>query len=260
MDAWATGYLRTWQSDFADEPDAEIAFHFIESVLYELRRLSQEGPANREAIHETVSNSIIAAMTSLPDPEIGVEDIQGVLFEAAISSPSDPFSLANITRQLIDNLPAPWNEELEKGIAFNTRERWNGPDKPAAGTGTTKYIGKWVSLNSFAAHLTALNASLGHYGVWTLNRAFSPNTGGYREDERLYHVPAAAAWIDILGGEIYRWSVQGDIPGEKWEQWKRGFEAVSQSSEAFEPGAREKAQIAFNRMREMEKPSGGEIQ
>lgn len=74
----------------------------------------------------------------------------------------------------------------------------------------------------------------------------------------MYHVPAAAAWIDVLGAEIYRWSVQGDLPGDKWEQWKRGFKAVSQP-DAFSADTRAKAQMAFNRMREVEESGGREV-
>lgn len=126
MDEWTTTYLQIWQSDFGNEPDAEPCFRFLETVLSELQRLSQEGPTNADPIHEKVSNSIIASITSLPDPDPGLEYVQDVLFDAAISSPSEPSSLANVTRQLIDNLPAPSNEKLEKEIASNTRERWNG--------------------------------------------------------------------------------------------------------------------------------------
>lgn len=126
MDDWAKNYLRTWQSDFADEPDAELYFRFLENVLSDLQRLPQEGPTNADAIYDKVSNSIIAAITSLPHPDLELEYVQDVLFDAAISSPAGTSALANVTRLLIDNLPTPSKEKLEKGIASNTRERWNG--------------------------------------------------------------------------------------------------------------------------------------
>ncbi|KAL5359776.1 hypothetical protein BJX96DRAFT_149063 [Aspergillus floccosus] len=229
-----------------DKRDTPLCFVFVETVVSEIDRLSSQ-PTN------AVTNSITAAIAALPDPDPGLEYVQALLFEAARSSFLEPNTLANVTRQLIDNLPAPSDEKFEKGIASKTRERWKGPNKPAHGEEISEYIENWVYLNRFVAHLTQLHVPLGDYGLWTLDRAFNPQAGGYREDERAYHVPAAAAWIDILGAEMYRWSGEG-----QWEQWKRGFEAVCQSSDAFPADTREQAQMAFGRMREVEESGGRE--
>ncbi|RJE26807.1 hypothetical protein PHISCL_00832 [Aspergillus sclerotialis] len=91
---------------------------FVETVLSEFQRLSQEGPSDADPIHKKFSNSIIATITSLPDLDLGLERVQGVLSGAAISPPSEPSFLANVWRQLLDNLPALLNENFVNGMEF----------------------------------------------------------------------------------------------------------------------------------------------
>lgn len=132
-----------------------------------------------------------------------------------------------------------------------------GPDKPSPGQEIDQYIEEWISLNTFVAHLTRVHAvSLEDYALRTLNRAF--DSGAHLEDERIYHVPAAAAWISIMGEDIYLWSSQNvgsnrstGFELSKWYEWKRSFETSSKSDE-FPPQTRKRAEMALHKMRRLE--------
>ena len=127
MDEWNIIYLRSWQADFGDEPDAQPSLRFLEDVLLELKGLSHtESAKTTDSSPETVASSIIATIKSQKDPDAALEDFQAVLFGAAISSLLDPSDLAKVTRLLINCLPAPFNKKLEHQISSNARERWNG--------------------------------------------------------------------------------------------------------------------------------------
>ena len=72
----------------------------------------------------------------------------------------------------------------------------------------------------------------------TLGLAFGGNETPDPVDMLDFHVPAAAAWIHILGKEIYQWSV-GEVSDyerkyfdpKTWDVWKKGFERCWKSEE-----------------------------
>ncbi|KAE8395087.1 hypothetical protein BDV23DRAFT_179074 [Aspergillus alliaceus] len=236
MDKWTTDYLQSWQADFGNEPDAPHSLQFLEDLLSELKGLAHTQSAETtDSSSETVALSIIEAIKSRKNPEGALIDFQAVLFEAAISSPLDPSDLTEVTRLLVNCLPSPFREELKYQTCVNIRERWNGPDKPSPGKEIDLCIEEWISLNTFVAYLTRAHAvSLEDYALRTFNRAFDSET--YLEHERIYHVPAAAAWISILGTDIYLWSSQNagsngstGFTWPKWDKWKQGFEISSKS-------------------------------
>lgn len=115
---------------------------------------------------------------------------------------------------------------------------------------------EWVSLNSFVAHLTrAHTMPLEDYALRTFNRAFGPDID---LDEKPYHISAAAAWLDIMGQEIYKWSLQSsgeDPPSafelQKWHEWKKGFEDCS-NSDRVDPQTKHRAEIALCKMNTLE--------
>lgn len=131
-----------------------------------------------------------------------------------------------------------------------------GPEKPTSSKGIDRCVKEWVSLNSFVAHLTRAHAvPLEDYALQTFSRAFGLESD---LDENIYHIPAAAAWLNIMGQEIYMWSLQN--PGEhspsgfelqKWHEWKHGFEACSNSNR-FHPQIRNLAEMAINKMKTLE--------
>lgn len=119
MDEWTAKYLEEWQVDFGDEPNAEQSPRFIQDVLSALKQLPSSGV-------ETVAPSVIATIKSQQDLEESLDYSQGVVFEAAVSSPLDPSDLAQVTRLLVQELPHPRNEWFQREFANNARERWNG--------------------------------------------------------------------------------------------------------------------------------------
>ncbi|KAL4882288.1 hypothetical protein BJY04DRAFT_187631 [Aspergillus karnatakaensis] len=270
MDEWITAYLENWQYEFSSWPDASDCLALLKTIFAEIKRLPRESSFSADdlSIYDDISNSIISSITTLPDPDVGLDYIQDVLFDAATSSPlsSDPTSLTLLTQQLIANLPDPLDEKLQTGLTYDIRARWKiGPEKPTFGDPVpeSEYIAKWVCLNRFVAHLTRLRVLLEQgdvkFGVSTLDRAFNAQVAGYREDERAYHVPAAATWIEVLGVEIYRWVVKGEGDsglagdGAKWKVWREGFEAVSRDDGLkLEGDAGDRAKRAFERMGEIQ--------
>ncbi|OJJ83645.1 uncharacterized protein ASPGLDRAFT_127923 [Aspergillus glaucus CBS 516.65] len=218
MDEWTAKYLEEWQVDFGDELNAEQSLRFIQDVLSALKQLPSSGV-------ETVAPSVIATIKSQQDLEESLDYSQGVVFEAAISSPLDSSDLAQVTRLLVQELPHPRNEWFQRKFANNARERWNGPDQPGPEKDLDQCIQEWISLNIFVAHLTRVQAApLEDFALRTLNRAFDP--GSYLSNEVEYQVPAGAAWMRNWGKELYVWkfsAIKLGIDRARWNWWKRGF-------------------------------------
>ncbi|KAJ5481450.1 hypothetical protein N7475_000262 [Penicillium sp. IBT 31633x] len=257
MDAWTTKYLQSWADDFGDEPNFKQSLQFLDDVMSKLKELSDsKSTKTTTASPGAVASSIITYIKSQQNPEVALEDLQAVIFEAVISSSLSTIDLAAVTRSLVDNLPGPLSKKFELQLASNTRERWNGPDKPSSSKGMDQCVEEWVSLNTFVAHLTRVHAApLEDYALRTLNRAFGP---GVDLNEKVYHVPAAAAWMDILGEDIYLWSSQSSRDNRpsgfrlhKWHEWKRGFETYSNSDD-LHPQAKGRAEMAFCKMKTLE--------
>lgn len=237
MDEWTTKYINEWQADFKNEPNAEQALRFLNDVLPTLKGLPSSG------------SETVATIKSQPNLEDALVDFEAVLFEAAISLPLDSSDLAQVTRLLVQELPHPRNERFQHDIAFNTYERWNGPDQPGPEKDLDQCIQEWISLNIFVAHLTRVQAApLEDFALRTLNRAF--DSGSYPSDEVEYQVPAGAAWMRIWGKELYVWTSSAIEPGidrAKWDWWKRGFETCWKSENLW-PETKEAAEMAWHKM------------
>lgn len=114
-------------------------------------------------------------------------------------------------------------------------------------------------MNTFVAHLARIDAafaSLEHYGLWTLSWAFGPLSCPIEEVD--YHVPAAAAWMCILGKRIYISSVSaaGDSGATfnqtKWDRCKRGFESWCEEANNLLPETTLAAKTAWHEMSNLE--------
>ncbi|KAK5805748.1 hypothetical protein VI817_000006 [Penicillium citrinum] len=257
MDAWSTKYLQNWAHDFKEEPNNKQTLKYLEKVMSELKNLSDSKSTNKTTTSPSaVALSILNCIKSQQNPEIALEDLQALVFEAAIESPLSAMDLAEFMQSLLDNLSGPLGKKFKLQLASNTRERWNGPEKPSSSKGLDQCIEEWVSLNTFVAHLSrTYTVPLEDYALRTFNRAFGP---GVDLDEKVYHIPAAAAWMDIMGEDIYLWSSQnsGDngqsgFELDKWREWKRGFETCS-NSDRLHPQAKGQAERAYSRMKALE--------
>lgn len=98
-------------------------------------------------------------------------------------------------------------------------------------------------------------APLEDYALRTFNRAFGPEVD---LDEEIYHIPAAAVSMDIMGEDICLWSSRnfGDngrsgFELHKWREWKRGFETCS-NSDRLHPQAQGQAERAYSKMKTLE--------
>ena len=95
-----------------------------------------------------------------------------------------------------------------------------------------------------------------HFASWTLGAAFGPDADP--PDLLDYHVPAAAAWIRILGREIRKFCVVGDweeFDRDQWDGWKRGFERFWKGEDReikLDPGVKQVAEIAWRTMCDLE--------
>lgn len=127
MDAWTTKYLQSWADDFGDEPNFKQSLQFLDDVMSKLKELSDsKSTKTTTASPGAVASSIITYIKSQQNPEVALEDLQAVIFEAVISSSLSTIDLAAVTRSLVDNLPGPLSKKFELQLASNTRERWNG--------------------------------------------------------------------------------------------------------------------------------------
>lgn len=127
MDQWSTEYLQSWADDFKNEPDAKNSLLFLEDVLSELKRLPNSESSNTTTESPgAVALPIIRCIQSQKDPEMALEDLQAIIFEAVISSSLSANDLAEVMRSLLENLTSPLSKSLKHQLASNTRERWNG--------------------------------------------------------------------------------------------------------------------------------------
>lgn len=126
MNQWTTKYLSTWQSDFKNEPNAELFLHFLKNVLAALTNLSISPTTTT---HQTVASSaatIINAQQHDSQKYDLLIDLQALLFEAAIdtTSPYDPSDIAKVTHLLIQE------QEQEQGPPPSLREKFLGLFSP----------------------------------------------------------------------------------------------------------------------------------
>ncbi|RJE17809.1 hypothetical protein PHISCL_09856, partial [Aspergillus sclerotialis] len=234
MEEWGNRYINDCLEDYRDDDDLDpnIELPFNRDVLEVFKTLLDTQPTTTIAI-DKAATSIAARVNSESDPE--AKDILLAQFDgfiiAAMSSPLDTSVLAEVVRLFILAIhPYDRAEQFRTEFSWGLREEWNGPNEgkyfyPYDKRTREERIQNWVGVNELTAHLVRTNTVLPseHFASWTLGRAFGPNSDP--ADMLDYHVPAAAAWIRILGREIREFCVVGD-PEEfdkgRWDGLKRG--------------------------------------
>ncbi|RAH76751.1 hypothetical protein BO86DRAFT_245989 [Aspergillus japonicus CBS 114.51] len=175
-------------------------------------------------------------------------------------------------------------------LGWELRHRWNDSvptptpvhagTKGAEGTERDAAIARIVSVNRFVARLVATHEPVFRPHAWfalvTLRRALeTPWAQMGPEDPPAAWVPAAAAWIEVLGPEIYAWEeeyVAGPAVGapgrggplwqgkhgfcrERWGLWRERFGEVARL-EGKDVHVRSVAGRAERRMKEIEADRG----
>ncbi|KAF8196885.1 hypothetical protein K438DRAFT_1825727 [Mycena galopus ATCC 62051] len=180
---------------------------------------------------------------------------------AAIQQAPDPPMPANATKALRQNWiwssGTLWSTLLLLGPT--TREIWN--DAFGAAFGHETAIAEWANVNAFMARLTA--EKLDDYpvfAIWAMGYALDENQKNSKGNWRDATMPAAAAWIDICGRQMYEWredilpehwSIE-DTPWPWWPFWKHRFEEISLGGEQAKDETRVIAREAFHKMEEIE--------
>ncbi len=122
-------------------------------------------------------------------------------------------------------------------------------DLPTELSARQKAINNFTNINKLAALLTRSGATLFSsfdlFAIWTMRSALE--TPAYKDLDAF--IPAAAAWITVLGSEMYSWDREfpyGDKHGdpgkggelwegqygpcrERWQFWRRRFGDLSMS-------------------------------
>ncbi|KZF21460.1 hypothetical protein L228DRAFT_268941 [Xylona heveae TC161] len=232
MDQWSAKYLKDWQDDFAGEPDLVEDLHIQRNLLEALEGLYPSDSSSQQR----AASSIATFVKSKSDPEESLILFQAILLDAATTSPLQPPDLAQVVVSFTSQLPGQASKKFYYEIACSVREKFNGPEKHNNNEKEkTKSIQAWIRLNAFVAYLTQLHAcSLESYGLWTFYRVFDEENERLRREELDYHVPAAEAWVQIMGEELYQWTKldidrenkkdnQALVDRVRWDRWKHGF-------------------------------------
>ncbi|CEN59237.1 hypothetical protein ASPCAL01689 [Aspergillus calidoustus] len=127
-----------------------------------------------------------------------------------------------------------WRDLPTLGWTF--RDEWNFSVNPNSSAEKRAYaIRRWININRFAALLMATEepvfASYSWFALVTLRQALETPIDQMSEHDPLdAWVPAAAAWIEVLGVEIYEWEEEfpsggNRAPGKGGPLWegKHGF-------------------------------------
>ena len=143
-------------------------------------------------------------------------------------------------------------------------------DLPASDPSQQEHRADWLSINAFAARLTATSSfpdsgtSFALFGLWTLRSALED------EQELDANIPAAAQWVLFAGGKLYTLEEEykpkkgGGDPGrggklwkgrrgfslERWAFWKEKFQKFSEGQ--GDSKTKEYASMAWKQMLEVE--------
>ncbi|KAK0652375.1 hypothetical protein B0T16DRAFT_454747 [Cercophora newfieldiana] len=194
------------------------------------------------------------------------------------SSPAIHQKLASLTVSLAQTTTsAPGTTELLTtlhGFGWAVRDLWNGPKALADDS-----LRSWVNLNRFMAYLSlqnratpveALSGWVEDFGMWTIADGLEERNG-----VRDHHAEAAACWLEVAGGEIWkdaRWGGrdqngrEGELwtrksaeealgYEERWAFWRERLERIAKD-EAVEEGVREAARRAGEVMAGCEENEG----
>jgi hypothetical protein len=162
-------------------------------------------------------------------------------------------------------------------LGWEFRDEWNKRDIPSNPPDRRqKAISDLINMDKFMAHLMATNEPVFAYSwfaLLTFRTALETPPEQLLPTEPLdAYIPAAAAWIEILGVEIYEWDEEFEsgplvgAPGmggplwkgkhafceERWTLWRERFEEVARMEGELGEEARTAAREAGLMMREIE--------
>lgn len=162
-------------------------------------------------------------------------------------------------------------------IAYSILTRSAGLTIPEEEPERQKTITEFVRINKYTARLIKTGvpvfSSLDIFGLCTMRSALETPIDqiNMELDPPDVFIPAAAAWVPILGAEMYYWDKEfhyGDVHGdpggggplwngqhgfcrERWQVWRKRFGELSLSNELNE-GLRQLCKEAEARMAEIE--------
>ncbi|EKV04159.1 ras GTPase activating [Penicillium digitatum] len=216
------------------------------------------------------------------DREGGISSLWSLLFKCAYNSPEHHDKLVSVLVQL-SKLP---NAKASNGdsillydmqvwkdlpmLGWQFRDEWNATVPAGPPDSRQNAISRIVNRDKFTAHLMATKEPVFAYSWFaliTLRGALETpadrSSGGNLEAL----IPAAAAWITILGADIYRWNKGSDgnlgkggplwkgqhgFSQERWQFWKERFGELAKFEEIGDE-ARIAAREAERMMGEIEK-------
>ncbi|KAL5050571.1 hypothetical protein BDW71DRAFT_172743 [Aspergillus fruticulosus] len=208
--------------------------------------------------HQDKLVDVVVDLSELPSPDPA---------EAGEEPGSRPLTIHNM--EVWKDLPM---------LGWRFRDSWNISVRPnSSPEDRQKAISNIINTSKFAALLMATEepvfASYSWCALITLRSALETPTEQMRPAEPLEAwIPAAAAWIETLGVEIYKWDEEfesGPKVGargkggplwdgkhgfckERWELWRRRFGEVSRMEGELAEEVRKIAQDAETVMKEIE--------
>ncbi|KGO54208.1 Protein of unknown function DUF3632 [Penicillium expansum] len=203
--------------------------------------------------------SISLADTS--DPEGGITSLWSLIFKCAYNSPEHHDKLVNVLVQL-SKLP---DAKKPKGdsillydmqvwkdlpmLGWQFRDEWNATVPAGPPDSRQNAISRIISRDKFTARLMATKESVFAYSWFaliTLRGALETPADQSSAGNLEALIPAAAAWISILGADIYQWKEEFDgalgkggtlwkgqhgFCKERWQFWKERFGELAISEE-----------------------------
>lgn len=243
------------------------------AVLQDLftRKITSQTAAEKFAtisLREDVETSVVQLWVLLVNTALDGPGHHDKLVDVLADLSNLPDAQAADQPILIHNMQV-WRDLPMLGWHF--RDQWNGPSVPSSPPDRRqRAISKFINLNRFAALLMATDEPVFDYAWFalvTLRMALeTPLADSSPRDSPDATVPAAAAWIEILGVEIYEWEevfgragaggplwkgVSGFCEG-RWKLWRERFGELARTETGLGDEARTAAKDAEAMMREIE--------
>ncbi|OQE40924.1 hypothetical protein PENCOP_c005G02385 [Penicillium coprophilum] len=216
-------------------------------------------------------------------PEGGITSLWSLVFKCAYKFPEHHDKLVNMLVQL-SKLP---DAKTSNGdsivlhdmqvwkdlpmLGWQVRDEWNASVPAGPPESRQNAILQIINRNKFTARLMATQESVFAYSWFaliTLREALETPADQSSERNLEALIPAAAAWISILGADIYKWNERFDgalgkggplwkgqhgFCKERWQLWKERFGELVTIEAEIRDEVRTAAKDAKRRMEEIEK-------
>ncbi|KAJ5970270.1 uncharacterized protein N7479_000188 [Penicillium vulpinum] len=216
------------------------------------------------------------------EPEGGITSLWRLIFKCAYKFPEHHDKLANMLVRL-SKLPNAKSSNGESILLYNmqvwkdlpmlgwqVRDEWNATVPAGPPESRQNAISRIINRDKFTAGLMATKEPVFAYSWFALitlrDTLETPEQSSARNLEAL--IPAAAAWISILGAEIYQWNEEFDgalgrggplwkgqhgFCKERWQFWKERFGELAVIEVEIGDEVRTAAKNAKQIMEEVEK-------